>query len=168
MTDHDIVHAGPDSDSDVDARRRRALIEIQDVIGEIVRQAPRVRRAVISRIDVGLDGPSALLLGQLARAESPLTLSDLADRLDLALSAVSRTAQRLESEGMLVRSAHPTDGRIVLHQLSTSGRTATRAYSTAWHDTLSDILTGWSLDELELLEDLVRRYGTALKSVVSR
>lgn len=65
----------------------------------------------------------------------PLTLRDLADRERVSPPSMTRTVNALEDAGLVARAPHPTDGRQVLVDLTTTGRdllARTRASRDTW------------------------------------
>lgn len=61
-------------------------------------------------------------LVQLALAEGKLRMSELADRVLLSRSGVSRLVDRLEADGLVTREACPSDARVMWATLTRSGR----------------------------------------------
>jgi|GEM_PF-314080 len=72
--------------------------------------------------DVGLTLADNLVLCQVAMApERRLRMVDIAARLDIAKSAVTKTVDRLEQRGLLVRQSDPADRRTVYAALTDLG-----------------------------------------------
>ena len=59
--------------------------------------------------------------------EDGLTPGEVARRLDLATSTVTRACMRMEAAGLLVRRPHPGDGRLVRLCLTERGRALRQA-----------------------------------------
>lgn len=86
-----------------------------------------------------------------------VTLTRLADSLRKPLSTVSRLVDTLEDQGVVVRQAHPTDGRAVLVSLTPLGR---RRFEDARWTVLGPLrrrLGRLTRDELEQLTVLLAR-----------
>ena len=86
-------------------------------------------RAVEARVERALadEGLSLAKLGalrHLALAESPLTLTQLAERHCCGRSNVTALIDRLEADGFVERTVDPNDRRNVRAALTESGRTA--------------------------------------------
>ncbi len=68
-------------------------------------------------------------LVQLALAEGRLRMSELADRVLLSRSGVSRLVDRLEADGLVAREACPSDARVMWATLTEKGRVRLAASS---------------------------------------
>lgn len=66
--------------------------------------------------------PHAYALLELLRAGEPLTVSELASRLSIDRTNVSRLCARMEEAGELSRREHPEDARARLLRLTARGR----------------------------------------------
>ncbi len=89
---------------------------------------------VVSRLDADLRRHHGVtfaeydVLLRLARApEGALRMSDIAARVLLSPSGVTRLVERLVSRGLIDRNADPTDGRAVLARLTDRGSTLIRS-----------------------------------------
>jgi DNA-binding MarR family transcriptional regulator len=71
--------------------------------------------------DIGLSGPQRLVLRMLGRLP-PVMPSVLAELLHLDRSTVTGVLERLTHQQLIVRLAHPVDGRSILVALSARGR----------------------------------------------
>jgi MarR family transcriptional regulator, transcriptional regulator for hemolysin len=86
-------------------------------------------RAVEARVEHALAGEGLSLaklgaLRHLALAESPLTLTQLAERHCCGRSNVTALIDRLESDGYVERTVDPSDRRTVHAALTPTGRAA--------------------------------------------
>ena len=86
-------------------------------------------RAVEARVEHALAGEGLSLatlgaLRHLALAESPLTLTQLAERHCCGRSNVTALIDRLESDGYVERTVDPSDRRTVRAALTPTGRAA--------------------------------------------
>ena len=68
----------------------------------------------------------ALVLLTFSRAGS-LPLGKMGERLQVHLTSITSIIDRLEAAGHVVRRPHPEDGRAVLAEITTSGRTVVEA-----------------------------------------
>ena len=66
------------------------------------------------------------VLSRLAESGEPLSLSELASRLNCVRSNVTQLVDRLEAEGMVRREADPLDRRSIRAVLTASGRARQR------------------------------------------
>ncbi len=102
------------------------------------------------------------VLVQLSEApERALRMTELAERVLLSRSGLTRLVDRLERDGLVARQAGPDDARGTLAVLTDAGLDRLRK---AWPTHLrgvSEHVTGkLSRDELVLLEDLLGRLAT--------
>ncbi len=94
----------------------------------------------------------------------PLRLSELAERLCLDVSTVSRQVPALEREGWVDREADPCDRRAQLLRLSPAGRAALAARRRAYSVVLSEALPTWSDEELGALAASLSRLNDDLSA----
>lgn len=97
--------------------------------------------------------------------QGPVTQQDLADRLHLEKSTVSRLVANLESRELLVRERDPDNRRSYRLRLTETGRAAHREVSLAFREHFVDVLARLSEDERASLESgltaLMRALGPA-------
>lgn len=96
------------------------------------------------------------LLFHLAHNES-LTQLELARRTHLSTPAVSVTLQKLESEGMVTRTADPNDQRAIRVQLTEGGREAHRKVVNAIRETENKMLEGISPEEIAAIRPILEK-----------
>lgn len=87
-----------------------------------------VARAMEERVEkalaeVELSGAKFGVLGHLVEAREAIPLSELANRVNCVRSNVTQMVDRLEAEGLVRRSPSGSDRRIILAELTESGRT---------------------------------------------
>lgn len=91
------------------------------------------------------------------------TPSELAARECVSGPSMTRTIACLAQEGLVVRTAHPTDGRAVVVDIADAGREALRATRQRRDAWLARRLSDLEPDELETLSlaaDILRRIST--------
>lgn len=91
-----------------------------------------------------------------------LPITKASDRLQVHVTSVTHAIRRLESDGLVTRSPHPTDGRTTLVQITARGRsTVEDATVTLNRAVFADV--GMSEDEarglVEAIETLRRNAG---------
>jgi DNA-binding MarR family transcriptional regulator len=118
-------------------------------------QLRRTQHAVRNRLDAdlaatGLTMPQYTVLAALDR-EGELSSSDLARELGMSAQTVNVLVKGLENAGLLRRSRHPSHGRILLAELTATGRRAlNRGYAVG--KVLQDrVLTGLRSADRRLL-----------------
>jgi len=100
--------------------------------------------------------PHAYALLEL-RAAGPMSVSELAQRLSIDRTNVSRLCQRMQARGELLRAAHPQDGRAVLVRLSAKGQRAADAVDAASAQHFQRVIERLDADADAVLHALERR-----------
>ena len=111
------------------------------------RQAARHRS---ERSGVHLSRPAIGILACL-RVRGPMRLSDLARDADLEPPLVSREVRALVEGGYVCRTAHPTDGRVGIVELTDLGRAASETYRAAADEITAEVFALWSANEIRQL-----------------
>jgi DNA-binding MarR family transcriptional regulator len=114
-----------------------------------------------------LSPSSALVLSVLADASSQLAPSEIADRLILSRASVTSLLDSLEKSGLVRRTAHPTDRRMLLIELTDAGRRTAHEYRVVVHRHEKDWMAALSSDEKDRLIDVLHRIQTALADAAS-
>jgi DNA-binding MarR family transcriptional regulator len=128
--------------------------------------ASRLHERVSAAAGLDIDRPGAVLLVTLE--EAPLRLSDLAARVGLDLSTVSRKASQLERRGLIERREDPRDGRASLLALTTTGSDALTRLLGARRAMLDELFDGWSDEERAALASLLSRLATDIDAYGAR
>jgi DNA-binding MarR family transcriptional regulator len=128
----------------------------------------RAQRRVMAQSDAALAGLglTSTQAGALfcIRSEDGMTVGELADQLDLAQSAASGLAQRLESAGLVTRSPNPEDGRSVRLVLTKSGRKRRDDGIEIAHAGNDALRAGFSNSEIAIVARWLARIGTATET----
>jgi DNA-binding MarR family transcriptional regulator len=117
--------------------------------------------AALAKLDLTSTQAGALFC---VRSDDGITVGELADQLDLAQSAASGLAQRLENAGLVTRSPNPDDGRSVRLVLTKSGRKRREEaikIAQAGNDALR---AGLSDAEIAIVAQWLARIGTATET----
>ncbi len=101
------------------------------------------------------DGPRRVLF-HLARNES-LTQLELARRTHLSSPAISKTLQKMESEGLVARSNDPDDQRAILVRLTQAGIAADRKVVSVIRETEDELLCGLSPAEIDTVRSILTK-----------
>jgi len=134
------------------------------VLISILNAASALESRVDARLAIaGLSLPKLAALRVLVAADDALPLGQLAGRLACVKSNVTQLVERLEADGLAVRTLDPTDRRSRLAAVTDAGRSAyeegVRILRAAERD-LFDVLTPEELSELtRLLRKLDPRCG---------
>jgi DNA-binding MarR family transcriptional regulator len=124
------------------------MVRLTDLFTEFV----RVEIDVWNRLDthlktlVGVTLPQLQALSAIAATRGPLRIQEISTAMSITVGAASKVVDRLERDGLALRSAHPTDGRSSLIALTPLGKTTRDAAQEAAEMFLHD-LTGAALTE---------------------
>ncbi|MER5184992.1 MarR family transcriptional regulator [Streptomyces sp. NPDC002896] len=131
---------------------------VERALSRITYLTSRVREhdRLVARAGVPLDRAAVALLRQVDDAE-PLRPSELAGRLAVEASHVTRQVQQLQKAGYLTRVPDPDDRRAQLIQLTPLGRDAVERVRDASRRSMAGALAGWSPEELRQLATLFHR-----------
>ena len=101
--------------------------------------------------------PSSFPLAKQLMGGEALRVSDLAARLDLDASTVSRQIKQLEDRGVVTRTADPADGRACLVALSSEGGDLLAAGLRRRFERIRAVLEPWSEQDRDQLQTLLTR-----------
>ncbi|MFH0173550.1 MarR family winged helix-turn-helix transcriptional regulator [Streptomyces cacaoi] len=134
------------------------VIEIERALTRITYLSTRARQhdRLMTLAGVPLDRAAVALLRQVADSE-PLRPGELAQRLGVEASHVTRTVQQLQKSGYVTRVPDPDDGRAQRIQLTEAGRAAVDRVRDAGARGMQLALADWSPDELGQLATLFHR-----------
>ncbi|WP_340374051.1 MarR family transcriptional regulator [Streptomyces sp. SS7] len=134
------------------------VIEIERALTRITYLSTRARQhdRLMAMAGVPLDRAAVALLRQVADSE-PLRPGELAQRLGVEASHVTRTVQQLQKSGYVTRVPDPDDGRAQRIQLTDAGREAVERVRDAGARGMQLALAGWSPEELGRLAALFHR-----------
>ncbi|WP_189327225.1 MarR family winged helix-turn-helix transcriptional regulator [Streptomyces flaveus] len=116
----------------------------------------RQHERLMSLSGLPLDRAAVAVLRQLAESE-PLRLGELAARLSVEASHVTRQVQHLERTGYATRIPDPDDRRAQRIQLTPTGREAFARVREASVRGMQAALADWSPEDLEQLASLIDR-----------
>lgn len=133
-------------------------VEIERALTRVTYLGTRARRhdRLMALAGVPLDRAAVALLRQVADSE-PLRPGELAQRLGVEASHVTRTVQQLRKAGFVTRVPDPEDGRAQRIRLTGTGREAVDRIRDAGARGMQLALADWSPDELRLLATLFHR-----------
>ncbi|WP_133916637.1 MarR family winged helix-turn-helix transcriptional regulator [Streptomyces sp. NBC_00582] len=134
------------------------VIEIERALTRITYLSTRARRhdRLMALAGVPLDRAAVALLRQVADSE-PLRPGELAQRLGVEASHVTRTVQQLQKSGYVTRVPDPDDGRAQRIQLTDAGREAIDRVRDAGARGMQLALSDWTPEELGQLAALFHR-----------
>ncbi|QNP68436.1 MarR family transcriptional regulator [Streptomyces roseirectus] len=134
------------------------VIEIERALTRITYLSTRARQhdRLMAVAGVPLDRAAVALLRQVADAD-PLRPGELAQRLGVEASHVTRTVQQLQKSGYVTRVPDPLDGRAQRIQLTDAGEGAVARIRAAGTRGMQLALQNWTPQELEQLATLFHR-----------
>jgi DNA-binding MarR family transcriptional regulator len=91
--------------------------------------------------------------------------SDLANRLYVTKTSISRYVNDMLSDGLLSQRRDPSDGRAMLLSVSPSGRREFEEREARRSEFLSEICRGWSKGDVETLTTLLQRLNDGLSKL---
>jgi DNA-binding MarR family transcriptional regulator len=98
--------------------------------------------------------------------DGPVRLSDLAARLDVNVSTISRHVQQLERDGLLRRGDDPRDRRAAMLHLTPEGRSVLKRAWGAKRAALIRIFDGWEPHERHTFAELLSRFSHELEGAL--
>lgn len=140
----------------VSARLERSLTQVARTILRL--DVPH--EALPDGASVGRTGYWLLVL---VSEQRQLRLSDLAGRVELDLSTISRQIRDLVGSGLITRTPDPADGRAALLSLTEQGEAVLEAVSEFRRRVLAEAIAEWTDDERDALADGLVRLGTGLQ-----
>ncbi|MFC9131600.1 MarR family winged helix-turn-helix transcriptional regulator [Streptomyces sp. NPDC057099] len=134
------------------------VIEIERALTRITYLSTRARQheRLMALAGVPLDRAAVALLRQVADSE-PLRPGELAARLGVEASHVTRTVQQLQRSGYVTRVPDPDDRRAQRIELTDAGRQAIAKVREAGVRGMQMALSAWSPEELRQLAGLFHR-----------
>lgn len=129
----------------------------------IVREAtlPSLQERFVAQAGVGVERAGYQVLRGVAQG-APVRLADLAHRLGVDASTVSRQVKALERRGLVARSGAVVDRRAAQVSLTDAGVEALGRLQAARHRFFAEVLAGWSPSEREALAPLLDRLARDL------
>ncbi|MEV6106236.1 MarR family transcriptional regulator [Streptomyces sp. NPDC051940] len=134
------------------------VVDIERALSRITHLAGRVRQheRLMAAAGVPLDRATVSVLRQLADRD-PLRPSELAARLAVEPSHVTRQVQRLEQLGYVARVADPEDRRAQRIELTADGAAVVDRIREASRRGMQNALKDWSPEDLRQLAALFNR-----------
>lgn len=109
--------------------------------------------------EIGLSAARQGVLDELARADGPLALGDIAARQSCVRSNVTQLVDRLEAEGLVRRVPDPTDRRSVRAELTPLGQQRRAAGAQALADAFQEFDDALSKNDRATLSRILAALG---------
>lgn len=140
-----------------------ALKRLADLIVANAR-SPRQRERVVTAARLPLTAAGLTALREISRLE-PVPATDLARRLGVDLSTVSRQLKPLDDHHLVARTTDDADRRVSWLRITDAGRDVLRRADAVMVNDFSVALADWSDDDRDALGDLLDRLVVSLRSV---
>jgi DNA-binding MarR family transcriptional regulator len=105
---------------------------------------------------------ASYLLARTLEATGPISLKDLAVRLGLDATTVTRQVATMEEQRLTYRRAQPDDGRVSLIELAPDGQRKMRAEQRARRQRVRDLTARWPKRDQAELGRLIARLNDAI------
>lgn len=107
---------------------------------------------------------SAYLILKLLDREGSSAISAISDTFQLDVSTVSRQIAALESKGFVRRNSDSGDARVSLVEITESGQQALHTAINSRLEAYTEILDGWTEDELQIFSKLLTRFNRSIEA----
>jgi DNA-binding MarR family transcriptional regulator len=143
--------------------RDAALVAVEQAFTALSRRAtlPRMRMRLVAQVGAPIEPGLYPLLRRVGQW-GPIRTSDLAARVGLDVSTVSRQLAGLEKSGLVLRGTDPEDKRAALLKLSGEGKRVVTKIQRARREMMGDALAEWPIEDVERLAELLEQFGDAL------
>lgn len=117
----------------------------------------RIEHAIRNRLRVQFETtlPRFDLLAQLEREPDGLTMGELSQRLMVTGANVTGITDQLEAEGLVKRTAHPTDRRAFAVRLTSRGRRQFRRMAAVHERWVVELFAGWDARQKDSMYGLL-------------
>jgi DNA-binding MarR family transcriptional regulator len=150
----------------------RRTVKAADPIEVVETEMALLQRALerlARRSDIHRDlDRASYLLARTLDATGPISLKDLADRLGLDATTVTRQVATMEAGELVYRRAEPGDGRVSIIGLTPTGQRKMRAEQRARRKRVQDLLAGWPKRDQFELGRLIGRLNDAIGEIEHR
>jgi DNA-binding MarR family transcriptional regulator len=134
--------------------------EFTELVAASARSA-RQRERVVRAARVPVTGAGLMALRTIER-HGPIVVSDLARRLEVDQSTVSRQVRPLEEMALAQRATDPDDRRVSWLTITASGRKVLERVEEVMLNDFDVALSDWRDDDRALLAELLARFRDAL------
>ena len=122
-----------------------------------------IYRRLAARAGVDLDPSSTWLLFRL-QEQAPVSQESLAQRLHVPIDKLTPSIEALREQGLNTTTSQVDGQGAGQLQLTPAGQETLSKLTTAYHDSLAELLDGWSPEQEAELAELLRRVATSLLS----
>lgn len=148
-----------------DANAAEAPTSPEDAVIALLMQAGRRLRTRHPEDQVD---PSTFPLAKQLMCHDAMRVSDLAAKVELDASTVSRQIKQLEDKRIVERTADPADGRASLVRLTEHGRSSMESAFRRRRGRIKAALEPWSDNDRAVLQSLLTRLAADLREANDR
>jgi DNA-binding MarR family transcriptional regulator len=112
--------------------------------------------------------PSIMAVLHILDCHDGMRLTDLAGKMHLDASTVSRHVKHLEDHGLVIRASDPDDRRATQVAISDSGRGLLAETIQRRLDALREVLSHWSDEERDTLQHVLTKLAADLQAASRR
>jgi DNA-binding MarR family transcriptional regulator len=135
-----------------------------DVLETEMALLQRALERLARRSDIHRDlDRASYLLARTLEATGPLSVTELAARLGLDATTVTRQVAAMERRALLQRRSDPSDGRVSLIELSSKGRRTMHAVRRTRQTRVRDLFADWPTQDQREFGQLLGRFNDAIR-----
>ena len=141
--------------------------QLERALSSITRRGTRRRLHdhIVEEAGVEIDRAAYLVLREL-EAVGPIRVTELATKLSVDPSTMSRHISALQRRGWIERTPDPADGRATLVAVSRTGARTIRRVEAGRRNILTAVLSQWDGEDQAALVALMTRFGNDLSGYV--
>ena len=128
----------------------------------VMQAMDRMRKIRLNLLFPELSTADGHLLGILLAHEGGMTVSELAQELDLPMPAVSRGMRSLEERGLIVRTIRPEDRRHIIVRITETGRQTMDRFYACYHAFFTELMTPPAGAEAMPFEEILTNWNTLM------
>ena len=130
----------------------RKLIDICAEAAHLERMLPKLPAGLTSRCIRVVDQ-----VARLAKQNETVRVSDISEMLDVTRPGITKVLGDLDGMGYVTKTRDTSDSRVVYVSLTEKGWRLYRATVEDYHQQLSEVLTGISDEDVQIVCDIIHR-----------
>jgi DNA-binding MarR family transcriptional regulator len=111
---------------------------------------------------ISIDRSAVVILETLHR-DGPMRMSELANKIGLDRSTVSRQVAAVTAAGLVEKSDDTTDARAAVLSLSARGQSVRHKFLAGWQTVAAELIAAWSLEEQAEFSRLMSKLANQLR-----
>ena len=146
--------------SEAGAPRDERIAEIISEFSEVFAFARTRWTRYAEEVHADLRGVGMMVL-QLVLRKGPVTATGISQMLDMDKAMVSRQVAKLRELGLVDAEPAAEDRRVMLLTASAEARRLLDGIRERWAEAYHERFGGWSVEDLELLRDVLHRFNAS-------